>query len=594
MEHGLAQIETEAEALKAVQKDVWQFKKLPSALRTQEVCRAALEADGNLLSYVPEPLKTKEMCRFAVEQTIYALRYVPHAVIDDDYFIKALRRNPSIFAKLNLQSKTQKICLAAVQGDAKNFIYVPEQTPELCLEAVSRDGNMLRYVKKQTLQLCLTAAKNNSHAVMYAKRKDAEIRKIRLLAGNIVPCFIHGEYEIINQVISMSENETAIIDSELWTVEDAGGRKKITALLKNKFKNIDGEMISIFVEVHSKKYYWDCWPGIEKDYIMDWELSKEKIERVLSFNYYCTESGKEAPYYYKHFKFSHVMFSNNNTKALLYLETRRPGGSGKGEFLLFENITISDKEENFDLNYILTESLTVWESQPKKINAMTERKKNQLIKKNGTIDLSTAVIGDASLTQNLICRFLTDRSFDIIGVSSLQGGSNLLKNSETPHMLVIMVDRGNEALTLIEDIEIIYRNKGFSLPNILLWSEYDNYIHVTSALNYKDGKKTLDKTIRSFIGREETAEELVTAIWNTAEGRGYLAPRLAKKVRELSRIVSGQLTKNEGQTFTYVQLGYTNEEIASRLDIKKHSVENTLKTICEKMRVKNREELYWL
>jgi DNA-binding NarL/FixJ family response regulator len=200
----------------------------------------------------------------------------------------------------------------------------------------------------------------------------------------------------------------------------------------------------------------------------------------------------------------------------------------------------------------------------------------------------------------MIGRFLTDMGFTIAGESSLQEGRKLLETLGMP-MAVIMVDRGIEALELIRDIETICDARHIFQPRMLLWSEYDNYTHIIGALNFNLWKSTsshhfrwIGEAPRSFIGKEEGVGELITAIEKTAAGTGYLAPRLAKKIRKLSPIVNSGLTGRESDIFGYVQLGFTNDEIADRLGVKKHSVENAFRAICKKMGAANREKLYWL
>jgi hypothetical protein len=53
---------------------------LPDALKTAEICLAAVQQDGRALDYVPEELKTQELCLAAVQQYGYAFRYVPDAL----------------------------------------------------------------------------------------------------------------------------------------------------------------------------------------------------------------------------------------------------------------------------------------------------------------------------------------------------------------------------------------------------------------------------------------------------------------------------------------------------------------------------------
>ncbi|MEK7070219.1 MAG: DUF4116 domain-containing protein, partial [Patescibacteria group bacterium] len=46
-------------------------------VKTQELCRLAVEKSGYALNLVPQEMKTPELCRLAVEKDGYALKYVP-------------------------------------------------------------------------------------------------------------------------------------------------------------------------------------------------------------------------------------------------------------------------------------------------------------------------------------------------------------------------------------------------------------------------------------------------------------------------------------------------------------------------------------
>jgi DNA-binding NarL/FixJ family response regulator len=212
------------------------------------------------------------------------------------------------------------------------------------------------------------------------------------------------------------------------------------------------------------------------------------------------------------------------------------------------------------------------------------RKKRQIFERNGTIDLDAVIIGEPSLTQNMIRRFLTDRDFEIIKTVSLEDGLKTLEECDALRIVVIEIDKANDALVLIQSIEEIYNKRGIPKPGVMVWSEYDNFTHVETALI---------NGANSFIGGKETDKDLIRAIWRTADKVNNLPPRLAGKMKKTKLLVK-ELSDRERSIFSMIQLGLSNDEIATKLGIKKHSVENNLKTICEKMGVTNREELYWL
>ena len=110
--------------LSMVRRDGSALKNVPEALKTPEICDAAVQKNGYALQFVPEALMTPEVCLAAVQQDGVALCYVP----------KALR--------------TPEVCLAAVQQDGLALKYVPEalRTPEICDAAIQQDPEAARYL----------------------------------------------------------------------------------------------------------------------------------------------------------------------------------------------------------------------------------------------------------------------------------------------------------------------------------------------------------------------------------------------------------------------------------------------------------------
>jgi DNA-binding NarL/FixJ family response regulator len=317
---------------------------------------------------------------------------------------------------------------------------------------------------------------------------------------------------------------------------------------------------------------------------MNWELSKEEIRKFLSSRYYHNQGRKKNPWYYKKFHFSSLMFNDDTTKALIYFEMQHSGGAKDGAFLLFER-NIKSTHGAHDSKWEITSRIVRHDSHPNKIADLLKKKKPKLYIRNGTCDLSAIIIGEPSLTQNMICWFLNNLGFDIIETFSLEDGPEVLKKCKVPRIIVIMVDRGNEALWRIKDVVEIFNNRQLLPPGIMAWSENDNSTHVEVAM---------DMGANSFIGSEETAEDLIKAIWKTANAIKYLPPRLVQKMKKMKLMIKKSLTDREDSILVSIQLGSTNEEVADELYIGKHTVENSIKPICEKMGVTNREELYRL
>ena len=98
---------------------------------------------SHMFKFIQENIKTDKLCKFAVQQSGYALQYVP-----DD-------------------KKTEEICKIAVQQDGYTLQYIPDdkKTDEICEIAVLKTGLALQYVpeNKKTEEICRIAVKYNNY-----------------------------------------------------------------------------------------------------------------------------------------------------------------------------------------------------------------------------------------------------------------------------------------------------------------------------------------------------------------------------------------------------------------------------------------------
>jgi len=102
------------------------FADMPKELVTEELCLAVVKKNGHTLLYVPKALKTDAVCRAAVEDTGF-LGDVPEA------------------------QRTEELCLIAAQIDGDALRYVPGKlmTEAICIAAVKQDADALELVPKK-------------------------------------------------------------------------------------------------------------------------------------------------------------------------------------------------------------------------------------------------------------------------------------------------------------------------------------------------------------------------------------------------------------------------------------------------------------
>lgn len=111
-------------------------------------------------------------------------------------------------------------------------------------------------------------------------------------------------------------------------------------------------------------------------------------------------------------------------------------------------------------------------------------------------------------------------------------------------------------------------------------------------------KELLEAGVSGYVLKQSAASELLRAIRAVASGGNYLDPALTCKVfgnyvgkgtKPRGETLGSQLTERESETLRYIALGYSNKEIAERLDISVKTVEahkaNALKKLdmCSRM-----------
>jgi DNA-binding NarL/FixJ family response regulator len=112
-------------------------------------------------------------------------------------------------------------------------------------------------------------------------------------------------------------------------------------------------------------------------------------------------------------------------------------------------------------------------------------------------------------------------------------------------------------------------------------------------------RQALEAGVRGFVLKRGAAESLVAAIRVVVGGGRYVDPAIAGNLhkaapRRSGRLVSGgalDLTVREAEVLKLVALGYTNKEIAGRLDVSVKSAETYKARGVEKLGLKTRAEL---
>jgi DNA-binding NarL/FixJ family response regulator len=103
-------------------------------------------------------------------------------------------------------------------------------------------------------------------------------------------------------------------------------------------------------------------------------------------------------------------------------------------------------------------------------------------------------------------------------------------------------------------------------------------------------RAALDSGAAGYALKRSPAAELVRAIRAVASGGRYIDPALAGRVAD-SLTGPPALSSRETEVLRLVALGYSNKEIASRLEIDKRTVQTHKARSMEKLGLRSREEL---
>jgi NarL family two-component system response regulator LiaR len=123
-----------------------------------------------------------------------------------------------------------------------------------------------------------------------------------------------------------------------------------------------------------------------------------------------------------------------------------------------------------------------------------------------------------------------------------------------------------------------------ALPVFAVYSAFDDNAHVNAALSMG---------VRAYVCKRSNVPELEKAILSALEGKVYIDGRVESSLKK-GKDVYGLLTKREREIFTLVKSGLSNKQIAARLGISCHTVENIMCCVYDKTGIDSRLELHKL
>ena len=113
-------------------------------------------------------------------------------------------------------------------------------------------------------------------------------------------------------------------------------------------------------------------------------------------------------------------------------------------------------------------------------------------------------------------------------------------------------------------------------------------------------KELLQAGVSGYVLKQSATAELIRAIRAVAEGGNYLDPAIAGKVfagyavektKLRGETIGRQLTARESEVLRHIALGYSNKEIADKLDISVKTAEAHKANCLKKLNIKSRKEI---
>jgi two-component system response regulator NreC len=113
-------------------------------------------------------------------------------------------------------------------------------------------------------------------------------------------------------------------------------------------------------------------------------------------------------------------------------------------------------------------------------------------------------------------------------------------------------------------------------------------------------QELIEAGVSGYVLKQSASTELITAIYTVASGKGYLDPKITNKVfADISEkhnklrgdTIGEKLTSRESEVLRHIALGYSNKEIAEKMDISVKTVEAHKTNALKKLNKQSRKDI---
>jgi len=185
-------------------------------------------------------------------------------------------------------------------------------------------------------------------------------------------------------------------------------------------------------------------------------------------------------------------------------------------------------------------------------------------------------------------RVLLDSQTDMQVVGEAANGTEALQQADRLKPNVLVLDLSMPELNGLQTTEILRTRQPAIKVVVLTANEDESYLN-----------RLCQAGVAGYVLKRSPGEDLVQAIRMAAEGQVYFDPILASKAlaRQAARLTAGQeanqtqLSGQEKAVLSLIAWGYSNKEVAERLNVSVKTVETYRVRIAEKLGLRSRSQL---
>ena len=201
----------------------------------------------------------------------------------------------------------------------------------------------------------------------------------------------------------------------------------------------------------------------------------------------------------------------------------------------------------------------------------------------GTQVINLLLVDDHAMFRQGLARVLEKESgFKVVGQFSSSGESLAALNDSGASMILLDVDLGHERAL---DFVLECKKKSFK-GQILI---------VTAGISGQEAVHLVQAGVAGILHKHHSTEELCSAIRQVAGGEPYLEKEyLASLYRSADRTKAQNrplLTQRDKVVLRFIFQGFSNREIATRLQISESGVKSSMRQLFDKLGVRTRAQL---